>query len=105
MKLGDAFTMRIAPRFIPHLYLVISDPDKHAGNLIVVNITGDRFRTGKECILNIGDHEWITKPSFVSFGDAIETSVSKLSKMASQKKIKPQPSLSSTILEKIVKAA
>ncbi|SRR5258708_37898817 len=109
MKLGDTFLMHTsASRFIRHLYIVISDPAKNAGNFIAVNITGDRFRTGEECVLDAGDHPWIKKKSFVAFADALEITPAhdrRLQKLIVSKKIVLQPSVSSEVLERIVTAA
>jgi hypothetical protein len=108
MNIGDAFLMSVAPRHIPHLYFVISDKNKNSGTFIIVNITGDRFRSGKECVLNLGDHPWIKKESFVSFADALEINPSnyrRIQRLIVQKKIKLQPSLRPEILAKIVDAA
>jgi hypothetical protein len=72
MKLGDAFTMAIPPRFqISHLFFVISDPLKHDAGFVVVNITTNHIRAGQECVLDVGDHPWIQKKSFLSFRDAM----------------------------------
>jgi hypothetical protein len=72
MKLGDAFTMAIPPRFqISHLFFVVSDPQKHDAGFVVVNITTNHIRAGEECVLDVGDHAWIQKKSFLSFRDAM----------------------------------
>jgi hypothetical protein len=107
MKIGDAFLMSVPPRYIRHLYFVISDPSKHNGNFIVVNITGDRFRTGEECILNVGDHPWIKKKSFVAYADALELTPKQEQtiKKAIGKRVELQPCLSEQVLSKIVDAA
>jgi len=108
MNLGDAFLMRVPPRYIPHLYIVISDPAKNEGTFIIVNITGDRFMAGEECILNIGDHPWITKKSYLMFSTALEITpihAKKLDKLIEQNKIKPQPSVRREVLERIIAAA
>jgi len=58
--------------------------------------------------LNIGDHPWIKKESFVSFADALEINPSnyrRIQRLIVQKKIKLQPSLRPEILAKIVDAA
>jgi hypothetical protein len=108
MKLGDAFLMKVPPRNIPHLFIVISDPEKHNGTFIIVNVTGDRFMAGEECILTIGDHPRITKKSYLMFSNALEITpihAKKLNKLIEQNKIKPQPSVSPEVLERIIAAA
>jgi hypothetical protein len=108
MKLGDAFSMAVPPNYDnPHLFFVISDPTKHDGTFIIVNLTGDLFRAGKECVLNIGDHPRITKESFIAFADAREITpelAQNLQKLIG-KKITMQKSLTTAVLAKIVTAA
>jgi hypothetical protein len=65
--------MAVPPRYdVPHLFLVISDPTAHNRAFIIVNLTSDVLRAGKECVLNVGDHPRITKESFIAFADALE---------------------------------
>jgi hypothetical protein len=108
MKLGDAFSMAVPPNYDnPHLFFVISDPTKHNGTFIIVNLTSDYFRAGKECVLNVGDHPRITKESYVSFTDAIEVTpelAQKLQKLIGGK-ITMRKSLAPEVLAKIVAAA
>lgn len=73
MKLGDAFTMPVPPRYdTPHLFFVISDPIQHNGIYHIVNITTDYIRAGNACVLDAGDHDWIREPSYVAYRDAKE---------------------------------
>jgi|SRR5271157_1402856 len=65
MQLGETFVMGTGG----HLWIVISDPVAHP-ECIIVNITSDVFRAGKECELGPGDHPFITDKSYISFGDA-----------------------------------
>lgn len=108
MKIGDAFLMAVPPSYsIKHLFFVISDPTKHNGTFIIVNLTSDVFRAGKECILNVGDHPRITKESFVSFADAREITpalAQNLEKLIGIH-VTMQKSLTSAVLTKIVAAA
>ena len=75
---GDSVAMQLGDTFIlgagGHLWIVISDPPQHNGHFIIVNLTTDVFRAGKECELNIGDHQWITEKCYVTFGDARKVS-------------------------------
>jgi hypothetical protein len=108
MKLGDAFTMAVPPRFhISHLFFVISDPLQHRAGFVVVNITTDHIRAGAECALSVGDHAWIKKESFLSFRDAMlidaktEASIHGLVGTL----VSLHPPLTETVLNKIVDSA
>lgn len=66
IQLGDTFILGERG----HLWIVISEPTKHAGHFVIVNLTTDVFRAGCDCELNPGDHQWITEKCYVTFGDA-----------------------------------
>jgi hypothetical protein len=101
MQLGDTFVIR-------HLWIVISDPAKHSDKFIIVNLTSDKNRAGTDCELNVGDHEWITKKTYVSFGDAREVGpkeeVKLIENMAAGTIMKNFP-MKPTVLRKIISAA
>jgi hypothetical protein len=108
MNLGDAFTMAVPPNFdLPHLFFVISDPLKNSGAYHIVNITTNYIRAGKECVLNVGDHEWITQVSYVSFRDAreIDAKMSKAIDSLVGSKVKMQPPLKAVVIQRIIAAA
>jgi hypothetical protein len=91
-----------------HLWVVISDSTKHAGLSIIVNFTSDIFRAGKDCELNVGDHQWIKKKCYVSFGDARMITPKKEStimKLIASGTIKTHFPVKSSVLQKIVAAA
>jgi hypothetical protein len=108
MKIGDAFTMTVPPKYnIPHLFFVISDPCKNSGIYHIVNITTDYIRAGKECVLNVGDHKWITEPSYITFRDAreIDIALGKVLDSLVGTQIKMQAALRAEVLQRIVEAA
>ena len=108
MKLGDAFTMAIPPRFqISHLFFVISDPLKHDAGFVVVNITTNHIRAGEECVLDVGDHAWIQKKSFLSFRDAMLIDAKKAASIQGLvgTLVTMHPPLTAIILNKIVNSA
>jgi|SRR5208337_3066950 len=108
MKLGDAFLMSVPPDFDrDHLFIVISDPAKHGGTFIIVNVTGDQLRAGKECILAVGDHPWIKKQSFVTFSDAIEITPERLETIQAfvGSNVTMQAPFSAAVLARIIQAA
>ncbi|HXJ94269.1 MAG TPA: hypothetical protein VMT20_15585 [Terriglobia bacterium] len=108
MNIGDAFLMSVPPRFErKHLFFVISDPQAHNGNFIIVNITSDVDRAGKECVLGPQDHDWITHESYVSFADALEITPNQCAIIEALigTKVIPQKCLSAAALARIVEAA
>jgi hypothetical protein len=103
MQAGDTFLLGEGS----HLWIVISDPAKHAGHFIIVNLTTDVFRAGKDCELNPGDHEWISKKCFVSFGDARKVSPTEAAKILSLMPggtITKHFPMKSAVLQKIISA-
>lgn len=88
--------------------MVISDSGKHAGHSIIVNITSDVFRAGKECELNVGDHQWIRKKCYVSFGDARKITPKEeaiMLKFIANGSIKTHYPMKPSILQRIIAAA
>jgi hypothetical protein len=108
MKIGDAFTMAIPPRFqISHLFFVISDPLKHDAGFVVVNITTNHIRAGEECVLGADDHPWIQKKSFLSFRDAMLIDAKKAASIQGLvgKLVTMHPPLTEIVLNKILDSA
>ena len=108
MNRGDAFLMPL-PRQPTnhHLWFVISDPIANGGTFIIVNLTTDEVRAGRECVLTPGDHEWIRETCFVTFGDALEITPAlseNIDKLIGTKVLMQGP-LRNDVLERIVNAA
>jgi len=98
--------MAVPPRYeTPHLFFVISDPSKNHGIYHIVNITTDYIRAGRECILDVGDHDWISRTSYVAFRDAREITPQLNLDSLIGKLITMQKPLPVATLEKIVAAA
>ena len=53
-----------------HLWIALSDPAKNGGEFVIVNLTDIKHIPNATCVLDVGDHRWITKPSAVHFADA-----------------------------------
>lgn len=91
-----------------HLWIVISDPAKHKGDFVIVNLTSDQFRAGKECELNVGDHPWVKHKSYVSFGDARRVTPieeAKIQLYLSQGHMKRYFPVKEAVLQRIIGAA
>lgn len=102
-QIGDTFVLGQGG----HLWIVISDPTRHNGEYIIVNLTTDEFRAGKDCELNQGDHPWITDKCYVSFGDARKVTPAEDAKIAAHMAsgaIRKQYPLKAAMLQKIVAA-
>ena len=102
MQLGDSFILLIPPE---HLWFVVSDPSKNDGAYVVVNLTSDYFLAGKECILNPGEHPWITKTSYICFSEAQLITAESDKVIASSSKVIMKQRLSQKTLDKIIEAA
>lgn len=54
-----------------HLWVLLSDPQKHGACGVIVNFSTDEERSGAECPLGVHEHPWFTEPTtWVCFGDA-----------------------------------
>lgn len=51
---------------IPHLHIVISDPNEN-GEVMVVNISSCKERYERSCVLEAGEHPQITKKSYIPY--------------------------------------
>jgi hypothetical protein len=71
MDKGDTFLMGVLKGRKKHLWVVISDPKKHNGIRLIVDLSTDPDRTGKECPILYGEHPWLTEPvSWLCYADA-----------------------------------
>ncbi len=103
VQVGDTFLFGEGS----HLWVVISDPAKNNGVFVIVNLTKNVFRAGKDCEMNVGEHQWITEKCYVSFGDARKvtpTEAAKIQALISQYQIKQHFPMRNSIVNKIVQA-
>lgn len=108
MQKGDTFLMGNVGGNKKHLWIVLSDLSKHHGTGIIVNLTTDKERSGGDCSLCAGDHQWLTEECWVSYGDAMCLSPDKWLKIqhgVTQRLIIPHDPLAKAHLEKIISAA
>ena len=61
MKLGDTYFRGV------HLWVVSSLPDDKTGAVVLVNFTEHRDNKDKSCVVDVGDHPYITKKSVVEY--------------------------------------
>ncbi|MFZ0914467.1 MAG: hypothetical protein WBQ76_17420 [Candidatus Korobacteraceae bacterium] len=104
LQLGDTFILGSGG----HLWVAISDPSKHNGHSIIVNITTDSFRAGTECDLDPGDHKWVKHKSYVSFRDAQKVGPkedARIAKLIKDGVITTHYPMAQAVLKKIIAAA
>jgi hypothetical protein len=108
MKLGDTFLMRSPGHSLDHLWIVISDPNKHKGTFIIVNLTTDVARASADCELSPGCHRWVVEKCYVNFTDALRITPqleANITSLTATKAILPHEPLDSEILARIVQIA
>lgn len=101
VQLGDTFYWKEGG----HLWIVISDPQSHGGEFVIVNLTKDAFRAGTECELQPTDHKWVTDKTYVSYRDARKLGAREDANLAEQialGTIKKHLPVSASLLQKIV---
>jgi hypothetical protein len=72
MEIGEAFLMGSPRGNSKHLWIVISNKNKHGGKAVIINVTTDQARCCGVCMLAAGDHPWLVEAqSWVSYRDAM----------------------------------
>lgn len=66
MKCGSTFLLYGDDQPIPHLHIVISDPDKN-NCVVLVSVTTERSRSDTMTRLAPGDHPFVKNPSVITY--------------------------------------
>lgn len=79
MKAGDTFLRpaRATENERPHLWIVVTNPNKE-NHVLIVNLTTLKEGQDQTVILNLGDHPFISRPSSVFYREAEVADNSKL---------------------------
>jgi hypothetical protein len=67
---GDTFLAQPSSSSKPHLYVVISSPENNEGKVIHVNLTGKKEWSDCSCVLQPGDHPFVSKETVVNYASA-----------------------------------
>jgi hypothetical protein len=103
IRVGTVFRRNIA-RQIPHPHVVLTDPHHTSGRFIVVNWTSISPYTQQgaiACRLNVGDHEWISNPSFIHYGYALLWTIAEFDAEVPRHRIS-QEVLDPSVIERIL---
>jgi hypothetical protein len=102
VTIGNTFVWCPRGTVKDHLWILISDPAKHGGVCVVINLTESTH--GKfSHTLTVGQHRWIYKDSDVNYGDAFATSDSHLQAQVKLGFAKPHDDMAAAIIAEIVK--
>lgn len=66
---GDTFYLPIHSTVIPHLWIILTDPDEK-NQVLAVNLTSYEGLKDMAAILNVGDHPFIRKKTIVKYAAA-----------------------------------
>jgi len=102
MEAGDTFLRVDTDK---HLWVVISDPVLNPENVLIVNLTSLDHRKERACVLNPGDHPWITHDTCVNYEDSLITTQVKLEAARMGGAIRMQHQLAQAVLRRVLKGA
>src|SRR5258708_10421215 len=78
MQAGDTLLITLErTQSIPHLWVVVTNPDER-GQLLIVSITTLRHNVDQTVVLQRGDHPFVRHQSSVFFGDSMIVSEERL---------------------------
>lgn len=78
LKCGDTVQMLLGHPTIPHLWILVTEPDPQTKLAVIVSVTTLRGHSDTTLVLHKGDHPFIIRPSIVSYTDAREYRVDKI---------------------------
>ncbi len=99
VKLGSTFQSN-------HLYVVISDPAKHAGKCVLVNLTTQRAKSDTSCVLAPADFpSFIHCATVVNYGDALPAEQVNIEKIIKSGQVRSHPDMAAEVLKRIIEGA
>ena len=89
-----------------HLYVVISDPTRHSGKCVIVNLTTQRPKSDTTCVLQPRDFpSFIHSPTVVNYGDALEADQRLLENIIAKGEVGRHPDMATAVLARIIQGA
>ena len=101
LSVGDTFLVSTAPYFdTEHLFIIIAI-EKSSNSALMVNVTSHKGGCDESCVLNIGDHPFVTHRSVINYADARIANIDKIAESIASGSFKGHYPVSSHILERI----
>ena len=104
MQIGDSFLL-VDRDVDPHLWVVISHPQQSAQAVVIVNLTSLERMKDQSCVLNVGDHPWISHATCVQYADAKCVSEEAIDRLVASGLLQPREPASDELLAKILRGA
>ena len=80
LQCGDTFLLPKSGKETEHLWIVVAEIDGTAREAICVSVTTRRDYSDSTCVLNVGDHPFVNRPSVIFYQDAREMDVALVEK-------------------------
>ena len=101
MNAGDTLLIALPDASVDsHMWMVISDPAQ-SDDVLIVNFTSWRADKDQACILDRGDHPYISRKTCINFKDAKVCKAENLDKLIDAGQMKSLEPLSTDILRRI----
>ena len=102
---GATFIHAEATELKPHLWFVLSDSNINPSRVVIANFTTWDGRGDSACIVEAGEHPFVTHKTYVRYRDARIVSVAKLEELRQQGLLHFRENLSEGLLERVRKGA
>ena len=102
MRAGDTYIR--AGKHVPsdpHLWVIISDPAQNRQKLVAVNLTSQRTDKEQTCVIQPGEHPFVTKESVVMYAGATVVSEAMILSAKQAGMLRFPPAVSQGLLQRI----
>lgn len=103
MRAGDA--LRFSGIADIHVWMIVSDPQRDPARVLMVSFTTWQPHLDQACIVEVGEHPFITGRTVINFSRARLTTNDVLDQLAAAGRFQPLAPLSPALLRKIRNAA
>jgi len=98
---GETFFFRGPENTRPHLWVIVSDPEREPERVVIVSMTTWKEYKDETCILTPDDHPALTHATSIDYGRARLFTASQLEKARDLGALDPQVPVSAEVLSRI----
>jgi hypothetical protein len=100
MEAGDTFLL-VNKQLDDHLWVILSDPKKDTEQILIVSLTTAAPHKEAVCLLQAGEHPWVTHETCVAYNTARLVTLANLHGWKDGGHLNTQTPLSSALLKRI----